>query len=145
MYQVQGLVLEHNVLGKIFFRSDNTEKIESSSVTVGGQSVTVPSSNPDDYINVVGGSVTATTIWQAFFYPAPDSGKTAEEIASNLYDKLLLGEKVADIIISDDNFSTIVLAIEEGRTIYQNITKTMIFLISTNLVEVLGCLPMQFH
>lgn len=47
-------------------------------------------------------------------------------------------KEVADIIISDDNFSTIVLAVEEGRTIYQNITKTIIFLISTNLVEVLG-------
>ncbi len=89
MYQVQGLVLEHNVLGKIFFRSDNTEKIESSSVTVGGQSVSVPSSNPDDYINVVGGSVTATTIWQAFFYPAPDSGKTAEDIEGDLSDYYL--------------------------------------------------------
>ncbi len=47
-------------------------------------------------------------------------------------------KEVADIIISDDNFSTIVLAVEEGRTIYQNITKTIIFLLSTNLVEVLG-------
>lgn len=47
-------------------------------------------------------------------------------------------KEVSDIIISDDNFSSIVLAIEEGRTIYQNITKTIIFLLSTNLVEVLG-------
>jgi len=47
-------------------------------------------------------------------------------------------KEVADIIISDDNFSTIVLAVEEGRTIYRNITKTIIFLLSTNLVEVLG-------
>ncbi len=47
-------------------------------------------------------------------------------------------KEVADIIISDDNFSSIVLAVEEGRTTYQNITKTIIFLLSTNLVEVLG-------
>ncbi len=47
-------------------------------------------------------------------------------------------KEVADIIISDDNFKTIVLAIEEGRTIYQNISKTILFLLSTNLVEVLG-------
>ena len=47
-------------------------------------------------------------------------------------------KEVADVIISDDNFSTIVLAIKEGRTIYQNITKTIIFLLSTNIVEVLG-------
>lgn len=47
-------------------------------------------------------------------------------------------KEVADVIISDDNFSTIVAAISEGRTIYQNITKTIIFLLSTNIVEVLG-------
>ena len=41
-------------------------------------------------------------------------------------------------MISDDNFKSIVVAIKQGRTIYQNITKTIIFLISTNLVEVLG-------
>jgi len=47
-------------------------------------------------------------------------------------------KEAADIIISDDNFSTIVSAIKEGRGIYNNITKTILFLISTNLVEVLG-------
>ena len=47
-------------------------------------------------------------------------------------------KEVADVIISDDNFASIVVAIKEGRTIYQNITKTIIFLLSTNLVEVLG-------
>jgi len=47
-------------------------------------------------------------------------------------------KEVADIIISDDNFSAIVLAVEEGRTIYRNISKTITFLLSTNLVEVLG-------
>ena len=47
-------------------------------------------------------------------------------------------KEAADIIIGDDNFSTIVSAIKEGRGIYNNITKTILFLISTNLVEVLG-------
>ncbi|MBE5755686.1 MAG: cation-translocating P-type ATPase [Clostridiales bacterium] len=47
-------------------------------------------------------------------------------------------KEAADIIIADDNFSTIVSAIKEGRGIYNNITKTILFLISTNLVEVLG-------
>lgn len=47
-------------------------------------------------------------------------------------------KEVSDIVISDDNFKSIVVAIKQGRTIYQNITKTIIFLISTNLVEVLG-------
>ncbi len=47
-------------------------------------------------------------------------------------------KEVADIIISDDNYSTIVTSIKQGRTIYQNITKTILFLLSTNIVEVLG-------
>lgn len=47
-------------------------------------------------------------------------------------------KEVADIIISDDNFSTIVLAIKQGRAIYQNITKAIVFLLSTNIVEVVG-------
>ena len=47
-------------------------------------------------------------------------------------------KEVSDIIISDDNYSTVVLAIKEGRTIYQNIQKTILFLLSTNIVEVLG-------
>ncbi len=49
-----------------------------------------------------------------------------------------VSKEVSDVIISDDNFATIVLAIKEGRAIYQNITKTIIFLLSTNIVEVLG-------
>lgn len=47
-------------------------------------------------------------------------------------------KEVADIILLDDNFSTLVTSIKEGRTIYQNISKTILFLLSTNLVEVLG-------
>lgn len=43
---------------------------------------------------------------------------------------------VADMIISDDNFATIIIAIEEGRKIYSNIQKTIQFLLSTNAVEV---------
>ena len=43
---------------------------------------------------------------------------------------------VADMILTDDNFATIVLAVEEGRKIYSNIQKTIQFLIGTNAVEV---------
>jgi hypothetical protein len=89
MYQVQGLVLEHNVLGKLFFRSDNTTLVSPGTVDVGGQQITLEDSNPDNYINVVGGSVTATTIWQAFFYPAEDSGLTSDDIVGNLSDYYL--------------------------------------------------------
>ena len=47
-------------------------------------------------------------------------------------------KEVADIILADDNFTSLVIAIKEGRTIYQNIAKTILFLLSTNIVEVLG-------
>ena len=44
-------------------------------------------------------------------------------------------KEVADIIISDDNFSTIVVACEEGRKIYANIVKTIKYLFSANIAE----------
>lgn len=47
-------------------------------------------------------------------------------------------KEVADIIVTDDNFATIVLAVEEGRKIYKNIQKTIKFLFSANLAEVLS-------
>ena len=43
----------------------------------------------------------------------------------------------ADIILTDDNFATIVGAVEEGRKIYANIAKTVQFLLSANIAEVL--------
>ena len=45
-------------------------------------------------------------------------------------------KNVADMIVTDDNFATIVVAIEEGRKVYSNIQKTIQFLLSTNIVEV---------
>ena len=42
----------------------------------------------------------------------------------------------SDMILTDDNFTTIVRAIEEGRNIYNNIKKSVIFLLSCNLGEV---------
>ncbi len=43
----------------------------------------------------------------------------------------------SDMILTDDNFTTIVHAIEEGRNIYNNIKKTVVFLLSCNLGEVI--------
>jgi len=42
----------------------------------------------------------------------------------------------ADVILTDDNFATIVTAIEQGRNIYSNIKKSVIFLLTCNLGEV---------
>ena len=48
-----------------------------------------------------------------------------------------VSREVADLVLLDDNFATIVTAVEEGRSIYENITKFLRFLFSTNLSEVL--------
>lgn len=47
-------------------------------------------------------------------------------------------KEVADLIITDDNFATIVVAIEQGRKIYSNIQKTVKFLFSANMAEILA-------
>lgn len=44
---------------------------------------------------------------------------------------------VADIILTDDNFATIVTAVEEGRRIYSNILKNIIYLVSTGIAELI--------
>lgn len=47
-------------------------------------------------------------------------------------------KNVADMILTDDNFATIVNAVEEGRKIYDNIRKAVQFLLSSNMSEVIG-------
>lgn len=54
-------------------------------------------------------------------------GKTGTDVAKN----------ASDMILTDDNFATIEKAIEEGRSIYQNIKKTVLFLLSSNFGEII--------
>ncbi len=54
-------------------------------------------------------------------------GKVGTEVA----------KEAADVILTDDNFATVVSAVEEGRRIYDNIKKAVQFLLSSNLAEIL--------
>ena len=53
-------------------------------------------------------------------------GVTGTDVAKN----------AADMILTDDNFATIIAAIEQGRNIYNNIKKSVIFLLASNMGEV---------
>lgn len=55
-------------------------------------------------------------------------GKGGTDVAKN----------AADMILTDDNFSTIVKAVEQGRGIYDNIKKAVHFLLGTNIGEILA-------
>lgn len=48
-----------------------------------------------------------------------------------------VAKQAADMVLTDDNFATIRKAIEEGRGIYENIRKSVIFLLSSNMGELL--------
>jgi P-type Ca2+ transporter type 2C len=48
-----------------------------------------------------------------------------------------VAREAADMVLTDDNFATIVDAVEEGRTIYANLRRVVFFLLATNLGEIL--------
>ncbi|MBE0432981.1 HAD-IC family P-type ATPase [candidate division WOR-3 bacterium] len=48
-----------------------------------------------------------------------------------------VAKEAADMVLTDDNFATIVHAIEEGRVIYSNLRRVVFFLLATNLGEII--------
>lgn len=47
-----------------------------------------------------------------------------------------VAKEASDIVLTDDNFATLIKAIEEGRVIYKNISTAVVYLISGNLAEI---------
>ncbi|RLE63087.1 MAG: calcium-translocating P-type ATPase, SERCA-type [Thermoprotei archaeon] len=62
-----------------------------------------------------------------------------------------VAKEAADMILADDNFATIVAAVEQGREIYENIKKYLVYLLRCNIAEIiiplfasLAALPLPF-
>ena len=55
-----------------------------------------------------------------------------------------VAREAADIVLIDDNFATIVSAIEQGRAVYQNIRKFITYILASNIPELLPFLAMVF-
>jgi len=51
-----------------------------------------------------------------------------------------VAKEAADIVLMDDNFATIVAAIEEGRAVYANIRKFLTYILASNVPELIPCL-----
>jgi Ca2+-transporting ATPase len=71
--------------------------------------------------------------------PALRAGNIGVAMGQNGTD---VAREAADIVLTDDNFATIVNAVEQGRTIYQNIRKFMTYILASNVPEIVPFLAM---